>query len=265
MTKYTLNSTTDYGKFELCQFNRDVKKTKFLRQSMKEHGFIPAYPLHCSKSDRGKLQIKAGHHRFEIAQELGLPVFYVVSDDDATIHELEKATTSWGLSDYLNSFVRCGYGDYAQVKEYHERTGIPLRNCISILAGESAGSDNHAARFRYGQYKVASDNYADQIADLVLFCKEHGIRSSDSIFVQAISRCVVVDEFSPEIFKTRVRYNAASMKPCRTLQEQIAMIESVYNLRTHEHHKIPLTFLIQKKMNERALGGKLAKSKRGNK
>lgn len=68
-----LLSTKDYSRFELCQFNRSVAKTKNLRDSMKEHGFIPAYPIHCTLKG-GKLQIKAGHHRFEVAQELGLAV-----------------------------------------------------------------------------------------------------------------------------------------------------------------------------------------------
>ena len=132
--------TTNYEKFELLSFNRDVNKTKFLEASMKKHGWIDAYPMHVMRGQNGNLRIKAGHHRFEVAQQLSIPVKYVVSDDNSTIYELEQATNNWNLNDYLVSFVRSGHPAYDKVKRYRERTGISLIACISMLGGQSAGS-----------------------------------------------------------------------------------------------------------------------------
>lgn len=130
MVKPSLQSTQEYGRFELCQFNRNVTKTKNLERSMKRHGFIPAYPIHCDKRSNGSLLIKAGHHRFEVAQRLGIPLYYVVSDDDATIHELETSTNGWTSTDYMESFIKCGKPSYQELKDYHIRTQIPLSVCI---------------------------------------------------------------------------------------------------------------------------------------
>lgn len=251
MKKNHLHSTKDYSKFELCQFNRSVEKTKFLRESMKKHGFIPAYPIHCNASDNGRLAIKAGHHRFEVAQELGIPLFYVVTEDSATIHELEKATTKWSINDYMNSFAKCGVDAYVKVKEYHERTGIPLKQCISMLGGESAGSGNQSTKFKHGEFKLADWNHADEVADVVLHCKGLGIRSTDSIFVQTISRCMFVPEFSPEVFKLRAASNVVRFKPCRLVIEQIALFEEIYNMKARNENRLPLTFLANKAMAER--------------
>ena len=58
--------TEDYDIFELHELNRDVrnlKKVSNLKNSMKSHGFLSAYPLHTVLNGEGKLQIKAGHHR----------------------------------------------------------------------------------------------------------------------------------------------------------------------------------------------------------
>ena len=256
-----LQTTKDYSKFELCQFNRDVKKKKFLKASMEKHGFIPAYPMHCTRSSGGRLQIKAGHHRFEVAQELGLPVVFVVSDDDATIHELEKATTAWTIRDYMESFAKCGVEAYARVKEYHEKTGVPIGLCVSMLGGESAGSSNMLPKFKYGSYRISESTHADDVADIVLFCKELGVKSNDSIFVQSVSRCMYVDEFSPEIFKRRAAANASLLKPCRSVADQMAVLETVYNANARSDNRVPLVFLASKAARSRSVGVK--KSEKG--
>src|SRR5690606_38818698 len=117
-----------------------------------------------------------GHHRFTVARKLGIPVKYVVCDDAATIHELEKATTRWSIKDFLVSFVRCGDPAYITVYEYHKRTGIQISACISMLGGESAGSSNKNEDFKAGQFRLGDPTNANTVADLVLHCKSLGIK-----------------------------------------------------------------------------------------
>lgn len=147
--------TRNYDKFELLAFNRDVKRTTALERSMERYGWIDAYPMHVVPNGGVKLKIKAGHHRFTVAKKLGLPIKYVVCKDQGeTIHELEVATTPWTLKNYLDSFVRCERPDYISVKEYHEKTGINLSQCISMLGGDLASSHNMGKKFKDGTYKV---------------------------------------------------------------------------------------------------------------
>ena len=256
MKRNILHSTKDYSKFKLCQFNRSVEKKKFLRESMKKHGFISAYPIHCNEDESNQLHIKAGHHRFEVAKELGIAIFYVVTEDAATIHELEKATTTWTVKDYLNSFAKVGVDAYVRVKEYYERTGIPLMHCVSMLGGESAGSNNLMSRFKYGEYKLADTTHAETVADIVIHCKSIGIKATDSIFVQSISRCLFVPEFSPEIFKLRASSNVAKFKPIRTVAEQTVLFEEIYNMKAHTQNRLPLVFLTNKVMASRSIASK---------
>jgi hypothetical protein len=246
-----LQSTKDYSKFVLCDFNRNVEKKKFLRESMEKHGYIPAYPMHCIVGDKGLLQIKAGHHRFEVARELGIAVYYVISNDMATIHELEKSTTRWTYRDYLESFAKCGNKDYQQVKWYHEETGIPIALCVSMLADQSAGSGNCNVKFKFGEFAVVTCEHIDLVADIVLHCKALGIKATDAIFVQALSRCVRVKEFSPEVFKTRATANSSMFKPCRSVQEQTVLFENVYNMKSKHENKLPLVFLTNQAMAAR--------------
>lgn len=250
-----LQSTSDYSRFELCDFNRSVTKKRFLAQSMKDHGFIPAYPIHTIKGEGNRLLIKGGHHRFEVAQELGLPVYFVVSDDTATVHELEKATTRWSLSDFLQSFVKCGREDYAKVAAYHERTGIPLHHCVSMFAGQAAGSHNHGDSFKYGSFEIKDETHANAVGDIVLHCIDHGVKASRSVFVQSVSRCLFVEEFDVATFKARVASNPGMLKPCRSVAEQMKAIEEVYNYRAQAANRVPLVFLANKVMASRGVMG----------
>lgn len=247
-----LQTTKDYSKFELCQFNRSVTKKKHLLASMKEHGFIPAYPIHCTRTAGKMLQIKAGHHRFECAQELGIPVYFVVSDDDATIHELEKATNKWRMADYLESHMRCGNAAYRRLYEYHSETGISLNMCVSMLGGESATSGNLIQRFKDGTFVIRGEEHASQVRDVVLHCGAIGA-DIDQKFVAAVSRCLRVPEFSVAIFKTRAANNASMFRKCRTLDEQMQLFEEIYNFKATAKTRLPLCFLADQTMKARSV------------
>lgn len=239
-----VRQTRNYDLFELTLFNRDVKKIKSLEKSMVKHGWIDAYPMHVMENGDNSFKIKAGHHRFTVAKKLGLPVKYVVSNDDATIYELEQSTNFWTLQDYLTSHIRYGEKDYLKIQEYIDKTGISLGNAISLLAGESASSNNKYEQFKRGTYRVKSTYYADKVAELVLFCKNAGISfANQALFVQAISKVVWVPEFDSERFKRKVNKFGSLAEKQQNLSAYLDMLENIYN--RHEQNKLPLRFLTE--------------------
>ena len=237
-----LTATKNYGLFELLDFNRDVVKTKKLEASMRKHGFIPAYPLHCSRLSNGKLRVKAGHHRLIAATHVGIGVYYIVCEDDADIYELEAATTPWRLKDYLASFCRCHTPAYEKVAGYIERTGINIQAAVSMLGGHAAGAGNFGDAFKAGTYRVQDTNHAEDVADLVAHCADAGVGFARlSIFIRALSHVAKVKEFDLGQFKRRVTTNAARMKKQPHLEGYIELIESIYNHGTRD--KMPLVFM----------------------
>lgn len=250
MSSAKLTATKNYDLFELLRFNRDVMKTKALEKSMKTHGFIAAYPLHVVRNGNGKLKIKAGHHRFVVAKKLGLPVWYVICDDGATIHELENATTKWTLNDYLQSFCRCGMEEYQRVADYMERTGIPTQSAVSLLGGHLASSGQHGPVFKAGVFKITDNEYAEQVGDVIQHCKRAGFPfACNTLFVLAVSRVMRVTQFSATEFKHKVDLNASMLKRQPHLAGYMEMIESIYN--RQRQNKIPLVFLTAQTMKER--------------
>lgn len=243
--------TKNYSLFVQHAFNRDVTKTKKLEASMKAHGFIGAYPLHVEKL-RGKLVIKGGHHRFEVAQKLGLEIPYVICDDKASIHELEEATNNWNSKDYLLSFCRLGDPDYLAVKAFSEESGILITQSVNLLGGQLASSGNFTKQFKRGEYSVSSNIiYANQVADIIKTIRSVHKWGNTSSCVNSISRIIKAGEANFELFHKKIKSNINSLENKVTVDKFLYMWEEIYNKKSRGE-KIPLVFLTNEAIRKSA-------------
>ena len=233
--------TNNYGKFEMLEFNRDVRNTIVLEESMKKHGWLDAYPMHVIRNNDGQLKIKAGHNRFVVAKKLGIPVKYVECKDEITIYELEKATVRWSLQNYLESHIRTGKTQYIKVREFKDKTGIQLSQCISLLSGEAAGSFNAAPAFKNGTYQLGDQTHANIVADIILHCRACEIFwATNSSFVGAISKLVWAKGFDPIILKNKISTHRQLMVKQPSKQQYLTLLDSIFNYQSRV--KIPLAF-----------------------
>lgn len=238
-----LRQTQNYALFELHRFNRDIRGIQPLVNSMKKYGFLPHKSISCIKNGSGKLVVTDGHHRLAAAKELEIPVWYTLAENvGISIQEEQVSTRAWDLLDYLTSYVRNGAPAYIAVQQYVEETGIPLGLSISLLAGESAGSGNKAGVFKSGRYALGDQAHANIIKSIVLHMKAAGINySSNSFFVQALSKALFVPDFSPVRFMEKVSSHAALFEKQPNVQSYLEMIETIYNRQSR--NKVPVAFL----------------------
>ncbi|HBL23927.1 MAG TPA: hypothetical protein DDZ40_07385 [Deltaproteobacteria bacterium] len=231
----------NYRAFELLAFNRNVKKIKNLIRSMKKHGWINAYPMNVSQNGSGKFIIKDGHHRFEVAKMLGIPVKFIICNDESTVYELDQPVNKWTLEDHLVSYDRSGKPDYSRVRDYCERTGIGVIDATAMLVGNSAGTTSHAKSFKEGNFEVTDTTNANIVADIVLHCKKKGIKWAHTHnFVMALSRVVWLPEFSATRFKAKVTSFTYLVEKQPHNGAYLEMIEKIYNFKSSE--KVPLKF-----------------------
>lgn len=249
MTAY-VRSTPNYDLFELHSFNRDVIKTGPLEKSMRKHGWIDAYPMHVIKNGSGKFKIIDGHHRFEVAGKLGIRVKYIICNDSVDIIELIPTVNQWTPQDYLMSYVRAEKSDYLAIKEYMEETGIPLSLSISILAGESAGSNNKLLAFKSGKYKLGDQTHAEKIKDVIILMRDLGIEfANKSLFIQALSKMLWVKKFSVSHFKKKLSTHIGIIEKKPSLESYLIAIEQLYNRGCKA--RLPLAFMATEAAKER--------------
>lgn len=247
-----INKTQDYARFQMAIENRDVRKIGRLYKSMKEYGWLPSFPATVVPMRGGKLLLKDGQNRFEVAKQLKLPVLYVCLDEhqDFSIAKVNIAQTPWNTSDYLASFSKQGNEDYLQVKEYCERTGISVMQTVAMMAGNVASTgSNHSQIFKEGLFKVKSVTLPTTVENIVLHLRQHIPWSSDKGLVCAISRACCVKDFSPKVFKDKVDSNPGMLRKQATTDDYSKMLEEIYNYRAH--CPIPLKFLCDQEMRRR--------------
>lgn len=224
--------TKNYDKFELHEFNRSIHSIERLQESMKTHGWIDAYPMHVVENGNSKLKIKSGHHRFEAARSLKIPVKYIVCEDDSTIHELERTTTSWSMKDYLESFCRIGVPSYLKLNEFYRKYQIPLRTSITLMmSGKAVEVGGYQTDiFKSGKFDVGNPSHAYTIGEIVIRLDDLGIDfCRNSRFVIALSNVLHVDGVSSDELLKKITNHIYAMSRQPDVEGYVNMLEKVYN------------------------------------
>ena len=249
-----IHETKKYKMFELHDLNREVKtwlpKFKKTLKHMQKCGFESSKQICVVPNGNGKFKIVDGHHRFVAAKMLGLPIMYSLKGTKISLQSMVETETPWSLSDWLFSYVQQANPNYIATKEYHECTGISLMNCISILGGESAGSNNKFNQFKEGKFILGNQYNAISIKELVLCLKENQFKyATHANLVLALSLIVWVNEFDPTLMVKKLSTHSHLVKRHPSRDDYLDMLEKIYNYRQKD--QIPLAFLAKKASAER--------------
>jgi hypothetical protein len=252
--------TNNYGKFVLSPFNREVKKTWRLEQSLLKYGWLDEYPMPVFRLPDGLLRIEDGHNRFYSARKHGIPVKYIETKSQITQAERDGTHTTWSLQDYLWSFAQNNFEAYQAVFDYHRKTGIKLNACISMLSGLSAGSGNWRKQFKEGTYRLGDPAHANLVADLVAHCRKHEfLYWNDTPFVNALSKIAWAEVFNPHVLKNKITAFPEQMKKHGKREEYVDMLETIYN--RYSKDLVPLAIKAEEAARKRELGRGTPKAK----
>ena len=233
--------TLDYDLFVTNILNRDLHNLEPLKAEMVKDGFLTACAIHTCPDGNGKLIIKAGHHRFHAAKELGIPIKYIVSYDKASIPGLE-ISRKWSIKDYLGTWTRAGLRDYAILGKFYLHTRMPLIHCICMLSGLTATNRRQVlAAFKNGLFRVKSMAHAKIVAEIVDHCAKHDVSHTRSnFFINAISQMCVLPEFNAERFKNSIVKYGYRIGRQPSARDYLLIFEEVYNFRNKV--KVSLAF-----------------------
>ncbi len=213
--------------------NRDLEpgRHKKLKESMKQYGFLWYFPVVCYRL-KGKLYIKDGQHRLLLSEEMGLPVYYVVTETDFDVAIVSSAAKPWIMSDYIEKYIRKGDEHYREGKEFCEQFGISLGTGFALLMGLVGGS--HAANtVRDGQFKIKEREWAQSVASLYVQLCALSVSLRKKQFLSACMALFRVDDFDPKRLIEGAENCREKLVAYATRDAYLAMLEDVYNYRRH--------------------------------
>ena len=248
--KPKLRSTKDYTLFSVSDSNRGInpRHVRKLKISMTAYGWIAAFPMLVHRTDKG-LEIVDGQHRFFVAKELGIAVWFVELEDGYDVARINEPQVPWKVADYANSFANRGNAEYQGVIDFAAANGMTIGDSAALLDGNTNYS-NVATEWRSGQYKITDREHADTVAFLYTTIRRITREKVDKSLRLALISVARV----PGIDLQRLARNASRL-PERfikfaTREGALLMLEDVYN-----HHqrgdKFPLKTAAENAMHER--------------
>jgi hypothetical protein len=252
----TIQTTKNYSLFVISSHNRAVKVKcrKSLRESLKKHGFIKAYPIVCERVD-GQLVIKDGQHRFTIAQELDIPVHYIVTEDKADVAEINSAQKGWSTSDFIERYARNGNADFQKLMEFAQENAITPTVAAALLSditsGKSAGG-TLIEGIKNGKFKIKSIDFATTCVRV--FCAVRKVKKecANTYMIDAIACACRVPSLNVERMVDAITQWPEMLQRYSTREALLDMLEKIYNFHTQEKNRIPLRFEAEKVVKNRS-------------
>lgn len=226
----TISSTTNYRLFKISEENRalDLQRHGRLKKVMRKYGYLGAFPIVCVRNENKELIVKDGQHRLAIAEELGLPVSYVVEDTDFDIAEVNCTAKLWTLRDYAVKYASNGNLAYEEGLEFCETYSLSISIGFSLLAG-TMNFSQHGDAFRTGRFKIKDKEWASTVAGI--YSKLIGMSKEirNSRFTEACIAVCRVDNFDPNRLLQGAKRCRDKLVAYSTRDAYLAMIEDVYN------------------------------------
>lgn len=242
--------TDRYEMFLDDDCNREIRNYDGIIASMKKHGFIETEAIGVRKVKGGMYEIRSGHHRFHCAKKLGIKLAYIVSDDDATLSELEKLSRPWSLQDWLTYHRKKKTSiDYEILNSFIEKYELPLSISVDLLhSGIGLGFEmSKVDAFRHGKLNIDDDRMAVRIGKIIKILKANGFEFVSKIgFIKTIKDLFLLEHFD----ESRLVESAIKNKTLFTNQPSVKnfmeMIERVYNFRRRAEDKEPLSLQVER-------------------
>jgi hypothetical protein len=228
-----LLSTTNYALFAKDIKNRNYapEKHKDLFASMRLHGFLPDYPISVWKNEKGDLVVKRGQHRLAFAEQLALPVWYVINEFEIDSADLERAeSVPWTHIDYAENWLHRDKPNYQELIEYSTRSGIPMALSASLLMG-TVSFNNIQLQFLSGEFVVRDRAYAETVATVYIAFKTFSRAMNGVHLIKAIASAARVEGFEAQRLISNISECPGALKKYSTRDGFLEMLEEIYNFR----------------------------------
>lgn len=251
-----LQKTSNYSRFKFMKGQRPINmlspECRALKKSMEQYGYLPAFPVMVRPNgSAGNFVIVDGQHRFSVAKELGLDVYYVIDSTDIDVSEVNKGQRKWTAFDYAHRWAASGKRDYQELLDYHHAYGIPLTVAAGVLAGTIRFA-NIKDKFYDGRFKITNEDMAirfgeaaSRMAKVNKFAKNHQ-------FLIALWSCYFVEYFDPDRLASAVEKRPSLLSSCGDRESFLQSIEEIYNF--GKKSRAPLKFDAEEAMRERNPG-----------
>lgn len=224
----------DYETFTLLTGNRIVNKSKIdkIKGDINSGlNLLPYCPVIVFEKDN-LLHIVDGQHRYYVSKELGLPVYYVVSEELNLfqIATMNSKQDKWKEKDFLKCYMELGVEDYKILNDFIAEFKVGIAVLAELLMhGKYTGGKDTLNQFREGKFKV---NFKDESRELLELIQDLFGRyrfSADRDLFKAIQMIKEKGLCDFELLLKKIKSSPNLMDKQTSPKDYIYNIEKVYN------------------------------------
>ncbi len=181
-----------------------------------------------------KYEIIDGQHRFDVIQELQLPLNYIVCNGYGLneVHILNQNSKTWTSDDYLDGYCKLGYKDYLKYKEFKDVYGIGHYECMWLLNGSQLSNPTQV--FFTGDFKIKNYNEACKIIEKIMLVEPYYEEWKRRSFILAMLQLFKNPNFELTEFLQKLKLQPTALTNCSTTNQYVSLIEEIYNYRRRE-------------------------------
>lgn len=236
---HNFRSTCNYSQFKSTKENRPVDQDHLMRlyDAVSEKNLLAEFPILVDKN----MNVIDGQHRLKIAESLGIPIYYIVSDritvDD--ISETNANTLRWRLSDYMDRWLASGKMEYVVLDRFMKKYPFfTLKEALSLCHfGDRHGLDR---KFRNGEYRCNDVPYATKVAQALLDFSKFFLHYHDKSFINAVANLIGNRNYNHQIMMARLEYQSTKLVRCADMDSYIELLNEIYNYRSSQKNRVTL-------------------------
>jgi hypothetical protein len=150
--------TKKYNIFKKQKGNRQVKPNDFqsLHNKVEARDMLKYFPVLVND----KYEIIDGQHRVEVAEALGLTVFYmIVPDADlVTTKDINVTGKKWTREDFLNSYIELGNKHYIEIDKFLKSCDNRYSIATAVYLFTGRNDNNASKKFIEGEFVITKEN-----------------------------------------------------------------------------------------------------------
>jgi hypothetical protein len=225
-----VHTTTDYFLFKPIDGNRNKNLLHInrLKKSMAETYLFTIIIVN------EKYEIIDGQHRFDVIQDLQLPLNYVVCNGYGLneVHILNQNSKTWTSDDYLDGYCKLGYKDYIQYRDFKETYDIGHYECMWLLNGSQLSNPTQV--FFTGDFKIKNYNEACKIIEKIMLVEPYYSEWKRRSFILAMLQLFKNSNFELTEFLQKLKLQPTALSNCSTTNQYVSLIEEIYNYRRRD-------------------------------
>lgn len=235
-----IKCTTDYTIFKQIVSNREVDPhhVKRLVKSIEKNNMLHLNAIIVNE----EMEVVDGQHRLEAAEELGVPVYYVVDSEvgKAQISQLNSVKKDWSMMDYVNYWtIEKAPGFDVLSKFISEHPYLPVSTVLLFL---SCDRSRNTAGLREGKVDVSNVEQATEVLKYLKDFRNMIDHAFSRNFMVAVYQMVRSGKYEHDRMMQKLETQSRSLVKCVNVKQYIELLEEIYNFRSHDQNKVSFKY-----------------------